>query len=304
MEIVQGHQNLVPGRWTSGAVTLGVFDGVHRGHQVVISRALELSRELSEPAVVITFGQHPRETLTNAGPRLIVPLSYRLLQFEQLGVERCLVLAFDRALAALPPEQFVEQVLIERIGAHSVVLGYDCRFGKSGAGSADYLEENRERFGLNVEKVGPVTVDGHGVSSTIIREAIQAGAMGFAAELLGHPVTLHGLIEQGDQRGRTIGFPTANIDPAGFLVPQRGVYLAHAILQDMPYDALVNIGTRPTFESSQKVVVEAHLKGLVEEVYGLPLTLHLIRKIRDEKQFENAEQLAAQIRQDLHQLEC
>lgn len=302
MDTVVGHPNLPPCSWSGGAVTVGVFDGVHRGHREVLRRTLERSDELGAPAVVVTFDRHPLQTLTGKPPELIVPLAYRLELLARLGVPRCLVLEFDHQLAMLPAERFVQEILIGRIGARAAVLGYDCRFGRGGEGDGAYIAVHRERLGIDGETVGPVDVNGAQVSSSMIREAIRRGELDRAAALLGHPVTLHGPIVRGAARGRTLGFPTANIDPAGFLLPPHGVYLARGTLGAHTYDALVNIGTRPTFETAPLVLVEAHLRGLDREAYDEPLTLQLVRRLRDVMRFDGPEELAAQIRRDLRAL--
>lgn len=295
MEVIEGHRQLPVGQWRCGAVTLGVFDGVHVGHQAVLRRTRERAGDL--PAAAVTFDRHPRSVVGDGAPAQIAPLSARLEAIAACGIDRCLVLRFDAQLAATPPADFAREVLIERVGAARAVLGYDCRFGRGGEGDAAWLAASGL---LPCETAPPLDVDGVAVSSTRVREAIRAGDLDRLRALLGRPLTLGGAIIRGDGRGRQLGFPTANVDHAGYLLPPTGVYAGRAWIPGHGdrWRAIANLGTRPTFDDSERVWLEVHLLDHSADLYGQQLRVSLEFKLRDEQRFDSAEALLAQIRED------
>jgi riboflavin kinase / FMN adenylyltransferase len=265
-------------------IAIGTFDGVHRGHQAVIKGA----------DTVLTFDPHPLEVIhPSALPKLIMPFGVKRDVIEGLGVRELVVIPFDREFAALSAEDFIERVLVERLGAESVAVGENFRFGAKAKGDPAMLAA-REEFETRV--VPLVEVDGETVSSTRIRALVAAGDMEGARHCLGAPFMVEGTVVQGDQRGRELGFPTANIVPDDHLViPGHGVFAAFA--DGVP--AAVNVGVRPTFESGRGVLIETYLIDRSEDLYGRTLRVAFVERLRGEKRFPSVEELIAQMRIDV-----
>jgi riboflavin kinase / FMN adenylyltransferase len=265
-------------------VAIGTFDGVHRGHQAVIEGA----------DTVLTFDPHPLEILHPAAlPKLIMPFGVKRDVIEGLGVGELVVIPFDREFAQLGAQGFVEKVLIERLGAERVSVGENFRFGARAQGDPGMLA-SRPEFETRV--VPLVEVDGETVSSTRIRALIAAGEMEAAQRCLGAPFMVEGAVVEGDQRGRELGFPTANIVPDDRLaIPGHGVYAAFA--NGVP--AAVNVGVRPTFETGRGVLIETYLIDREEDLYGTDLRVAFVARLRGEKRFAGVEELIAQMRVDV-----
>lgn len=268
----------------SRQVAIGTFDGVHRGHQAVIEGA----------DTVLTFDPHPLEVIhPSALPKLIMPFGVKRDVIEGLGVRELVVIPFDREFAALSAEEFIERVLIERLGAEGVAVGENFRFGAKAKGDPAMLAA-REEFETRV--VPLVEVDGETVSSTRIRALVAAGDMEGARHCLGAPFMVEGTVVEGDQRGRELGFPTANIVPDdSLLIPGHGVFAAFA--DGVP--AAVNVGVRPTFESGRGVLIETYLIDRSEDLYGRTLRVAFVERLRGEKRFPSVEELIAQMRIDV-----
>ena len=265
-------------------VAIGTFDGVHRGHQAVIKGA----------DTVLTFDPHPLEVIhPSALPKLIMPFGVKRDVIEGLGVRELVVVPFDREFAALSAEDFIGQVLIERLGAESVAVGENFRFGAKAKGDPAMLAA-REEFETRI--VPLVEVDGETVSSTRIRALVAAGDMEGARHCLGAPFMVEGTVVEGDQRGRELGFPTANIVPDDRLViPGHGVFAAFA--DGVP--AAVNVGVRPTFESGRGVLIETYLIDRAEDLYGRTLRVAFVERLRGEKRFPGVEDLISQMKIDV-----
>jgi riboflavin kinase/FMN adenylyltransferase len=265
-------------------VAIGTFDGVHLGHQAVIDGA----------DTVLTFEPHPLEVLHPAAlPKLITPFAVKRDVIDGLGIEELVVIPFDREFAALPAERFVEDVLIERLGAERVSVGENFRFGARAGGDPAMLAA-RSEFETTV--VPLVEVDGETVSSTRIRALIAAGDMAGARRCLGTPFMVEGEVVKGDQRGRELGFPTANIVPDDRLaIPGHGVFAAFA--NGVP--AAVNVGVRPTFETGRGLLIETYLIDREEDLYGKVLRVAFVERLRGEKRFPSAADLVAQMRRDV-----
>jgi riboflavin kinase / FMN adenylyltransferase len=265
-------------------VAIGTFDGVHRGHQAVIDDA----------DTVLTFDPHPLEILHPAAlPKLIMPFEVKRDVIEGLGVRELVVIPFDREFAKLSAEEFVERVLIERLGAERVSVGENFRFGAKAQGDPAMLA-SRSEFETRI--VPLVEVDGETVSSTRIRALIAAGDMEGARHCLGAPFMVEGEVVGGDQRGRELGFPTANLVPDDRLaIPGHGVYAAFA--NGVP--AAVNVGVRPTFETGRGVLIEAYLIDHEQDLYGANLRVAFVTRLRGEKRFAGVEELIAQMRIDV-----
>ena len=288
----------VPAAWKGGAVALGNFDGVHRGHQALIARAAEQARALGAPLVVLTFEPHPRRFFVpDTGPfRLTLPpAKARLL--AGYGVQAVLAQRFDQDFAALAAEAFVDDVLRTGLGARHVVCGYDFTFGARRGGNVERLRSLGEARGLGVTVLDPVMREGEIYSSTRIREALRAGMAVEAAELLGHAWEIEGVVEQGDQRGRTIGFPTANVALGEHLRPRFGVYAVRALIDGTWRNGVANLGKRPTVGKLQENF-EVHLFDFAGDLYGRTLRVQLVDFIRPEMKFAGLDQLKAQIAAD------
>ena len=288
----------MPASWKGGAVALGNFDGVHRGHQALIERTSAEAKVLNAPVVALTFEPHPRRFFVpDTGPfRLTLPPA-RLRLLGQYGVQAVLAQRFDEAFAALSPDAFIEDVLLKGLGARHVVCGYDFTFGARRGGNVERLRERGQERDFGVTVLDPVMREGEIYSSTRIREALRAGWITEAAELLGHPWEIEGAVELGDQRGRTIGFPTANVALGEHLRPRFGVYAVRALVDGKWLNAVANLGRRPTFGKLQENF-EVHLFEFSGDLYGKTLRVELVDFIRSEMKFSGLDQLKAQIAAD------
>jgi len=265
-------------------VAIGTFDGVHKGHQAVIEGA----------DTVLTFDPHPLEILHPAAlPKLIMPFAVKRDVIEGLGVRELVVIPFDEEFAKVSAKGFIDEVLVEKLGAEHVSVGENFRFGAKAKGDPEMLAA-REEFETRI--VPLVEVDGEAVSSTRIRALVAAGDMEHARHCLGAPFMVEGTVVTGDQRGRELGFPTANIVPDDRLaIPGHGVYAAFA--NGVP--AAVNVGVRPTFESGRGVLIETYLIDRTEDLYGTEMRVAFVERLRGEKRFAGVEDLIAQMRIDV-----
>lgn len=299
MRIVQGLPSLPPDARPS-AVALGVFDGVHLGHRAILGTAVTRARAAGLEALACTFDRHPMEILRpERAPRPITTPEERLALIGETGIEAVVVLPFTRELAGMEPEAFVKDVLLGRLRAREVVVGNDHRFGQGARGDARLLESLSGRLGFQAHVVAPLTVDGVTVSSSEIRAALQRGDVTAAARFLGRPYAIGGVVTSGAGRGRTLGFPTANVEPDRPLLLARGVYRGRMLLdarESQP--AVVNVGVRPTFDETT-LFVEAHLLDFTGDLYGRTVRLEFLERIRDEMRFPSVEHLKAQIARDI-----
>jgi riboflavin kinase/FMN adenylyltransferase len=302
MRILRHFEN-VPDGARGGVVLLGNFDGVHRGHQAVIGAAAEEAGRLGAPLVVVTFEPHPRRFFRpDDPPFLLTSFRSKLLQLGALGVDVLLVLRFDRAMSEMTAEDFVSKVLIGGLAPRQITIGYDFHFGHQRRGNPAMLKQLAEPAGIAVKVVEPVaTADGEVYSSTRIREYLAGGKPGHAAALLGRPFEIEGRVERGDRRGRTIGFPTANLSLGSYLRPAYGVYAVRAGLGDGEatewIDGVANLGVRPTVDG-RKLLFEIHLFDFDRDIYGQHLRVALIEYIRPERRFDSLDALRAQIAED------
>ncbi len=304
MRVERGLQGLSPAAFRRPAVSIGVFDGVHRGHRHVLESLVAFADRLGGEAVVVTFDTHPRAVLAGAPPKPICSLAHRLLLLSRLGVDATVVLPFDAETRDTPYERFVTDVLVERLGIAGLLLGYNTNFGKDGLGTAETVLPLAKRHGFEVASAPPITVHGKPISATRIRAAIEAGDLAAAEDLLGRPVSLLGRVVRGDGRGRSLGFPTANLDLEGELLPPPGVYQVVASLRGGRWAAVANVGVRPTFPAADpgRPLLEVHVPGIDFDFYGESLEVELVRRIRDERRFPSREALIEQIRRDVASL--
>ena len=300
------HTSQVPAEARGAVAVVGNFDGVHRGHQAVITQAGSIAARLGRPRALITFEPHPRSFFFPERPPFrLTPLRIKAHCIEALGVENLFVLHFDRKLASLSPEEFVSEVLVEGIGAAHVVVGYNFVFGKGRAGSSATLAGLARKYGFGFTEILPVMGDGsEPFSSTRIREHLTQGRPADAARLLGRCWEIEGRVVAGDARGRDLGIPTANIDFEDFLRPAHGIYAVRAGIDHGAdtrwHDAVASFGTRPAVGGGAEVF-EVHLLDFTGDLYGRHLRVALVEYLRPERDFDGLEALTRQMVADCEQ---
>ena len=292
-----------PGGWGRAVVTIGVFDGVHRGHQQIIGHTVKRARELGVQAVVVTFDPHPAEVVRpGSHPAVLTEPPRKAELVEQLGVDVLCVIPFTLEFSRLPAEAFVHDVLVEHLHATQVVVGENFRFGHRAAGDVELMRRLGRTFGFGVEGAPLVTEDGTVFSSTYIRACVDAGDVVAAARALGRPHRVEGVVVRGDGRGRDLGYPTANLLASGHAaVPADGVYAAWLVghrSERLP--AAVSIGTNPTFSGRERRV-EAYVLDFDGDLYGERLALDFAARLREMRTYQGIEPLVAQIAEDVEQ---
>lgn len=288
-------------------LTVGNFDGLHVGHQRIMSTVVERAHDLRGTAAVYTFEPHPRRVLRpELAPRLLTTLEQKIELFERSGVDVAIVEPFDHEFASLPAERFVREVIHARIEPVEVYVGYDFRYGRDREGSMRTLTELGPHLGFAVTIIPEVRIGDRDVNSTRIRELLEAGEVADASILLGRPYTVRGRVVEGDRRGRTIGFPTLNLAPDNEILPAMGVYAGHVRFldegrppRDARFAAVTNVGRRPTFKPDDPVLAEAHLLEFDEEAYGRRIELTFEHRLRGERRFPGVDALREQIAADL-----
>ncbi len=296
-------------------VTLGVFDGVHMGHQALIARAVAVARRQQVPAVAYTFDPHPAELLAKKGaPPSLMSVAERVRLLHQYGVEWVVTEPFDARFARLSADEWVEQYLVKQLHPRHVVVGFNFSYGQGRHGRRAHLEEAGRQWGYTVDVLGPVRLGEEAVSSSLIRAYLSEGALERASAMLGRPFSMVGEVVRGEGRGRRLGFPTANLRPDQRLLPKAGVYATRVAFVEPPtgcadpsvlsggFDAVTNVGTRPTFDG-RSATVETHVLSLVEgpDLYGARLRLTFVSRLRDERRFDGLGALRAQIQVDAGQ---
>lgn len=298
--------NALPTDLGPSVVTIGKFNGVHIGHQAMIRKARELGQSAGIPSVVVTFDRHPAALFAPENvPADITGLERRIDLCGEVGADALLVLTFDDALAALSPEEFVKQVLVSRLHAREVVVGEDFRFGHAAAGSVDTLTALGRIHGFGVSVVHDVTPDGvRRVSSSWVRQLLEAGDVSTAETLLGRRHAMRGQVVHGDARGRLLGYPTANLsEEATGLMPADGTYAGWLIDQDgTRYPVAISIGTNPTFEGVRKRRLEAHVIGASLDLYDHWVVIEFVKHMRGMYKFDNVDDLIAQMDDDVVQI--
>ena len=300
MQVVMGLEELRE-RLCRPVITIGNFDGVHLGHQALFAKAVERAVALEGTSLAVTFEPHPIRVLRPAvNLPLITPLEQKLELMAQHGLDVTLCLRFDQDFARLSADAFVDKLLVSRLGAAEVVVGYDFAFGNKGLGDLDLLRSKGEQLGFKVHVVGPVIIDGRPVSSTRVRQEVADGNMEAARHLLGRHYQVAGQVVAGHGRGgRLLGFPTANLRVSDELLPGPGVYAVLVELQGGRFlKGANNIGNNPTFDDGA-LSVETHLLDFDGDLYGQDIRLHFVERLRGEKRFESADELKSQIGKDI-----
>lgn len=279
-------------------VTIGNFDGVHMGHRALIQRTCQKALHTNLPCTVLTFWPHPLRVLAGKhAPPLLTSRARRRLLLERMGVQVCLELPFDRPLAALTPEEFVQQTLVP-LRTRQLVVGYDFTLGKGRAGTAEVLAALGRTHGFEVEQLAPVILQDAVVSSTRIRDLIRQGEVWEAHNLLGRFHSIDGTVMHGHGRGEGLGFPTANLPASDVLLPRLGVYATWVNVQGIPHAAVTNVGFNPTFDGDN-ISVESFLLDTTVDLYGQDIKVSFVLRLRDEIRFPNAEALCARIHHDV-----
>lgn len=280
-------------------VTLGNFDGVHLGHREIFRQVVGRARQHGGTATVVTFEPHPLRLLApaKAPPRINTP-EEKIRLIRASCIDLLVILPFTPELAALPATDFVDRILVDRLGVRELVVGYDYAFGRNREGNAAFLARAAERHGFSLQVLAPLSAGTEVYSSTRIRQTIQAGRVSDVVGVLGRHFTLDGRVVSGAGRGRKLGFPTANLATAKELLPLAGVYAVRVRLGRRMYDAVANLGRRPTF-AGEEPTLEIHLLDFAGDLYGARLRLYFVERLRDERRFASAPELQSAIRDDI-----
>lgn len=285
----------------NAVVTSGTFDGVHLGHQKILKRLKEVADQNGGESVVITFYPHPRSVIASEAQtvKLLSTLEEKIALLEQNGVNHLLIIPFTREFSELTSEEFIQKILIDSIGTKKLVIGYDHRFGRNREGGFEYLEKNAGKYGFKIEEISRQDIENVGVSSSKIRKALSEGDVRTAEHFLGRKYAISGLVVKGKQLGRTIGFPTANVQVREIakLIPADGVYAVKVIYNEQSFGGMLNIGNRPTVDGTFQTI-EVNIFDFNQDIYGENLTIEFVQKVRNEQKFNGLEALKEQINRD------
>lgn len=297
MKIFHGTENANIQRPT--VLTLGVFDGLHLGHQRIMKTVVDRANVVDAVPTAITFDPHPRAVLhPESAPPLLQTLDQRLANLEVLGIDQAIVIPFSRQFASLPAEEFLEAIVHDRLQAKEVYLGKGFAFGKSRGGNIELLRTMASELGFVADEVAEVQLRGQRVSSSKIRDLLAEGRVNLARRMLGRPYGVEGVIIRGNRRGHTIGFPTANLKPHNRVIPKYGVYATATLVDGSWRRSITNIGVRPTFETEAEPSIETYIFDLDQDLYGDVLRVRFLHRIRDERKFDGIGELKAQIQKD------
>jgi riboflavin kinase/FMN adenylyltransferase len=302
MRLFHGIENARIARPT--VLTLGVFDGLHLGHQLVMRTVLERARAIHAVPTVITFDPHPRAVLhPESAPPLLQTFDQKIEAFGVLGIEQVIVIRFNQAFAGIEAEDFLRDVVGERLQAREVYLGRGFAFGRGRKGNIDLLKEVSERLGFHAAEVPEVRLRGQRISSSTIRKLLAEGRVNLARRMLGRPYGVEGRVVHGEARGRSIGFPTANLRPQNRVIPRNGVYVTATLIEGAWRRSVTNIGTRPTFESDADASVETYVMDWTGDLYGDVVRVRFLHRLRDEMKFASVDELKRQINLDRQRAE-
>ncbi len=288
----------LPQRFTNSILTLGNFDGLHRGHQELIRMVIGRAKETGGVSMVVTFRPHPLKILCpEKCPPLISIYEEKIRLFEELGIDVLVKIPFTLAFAQMAPDAFVREVLCGMLGAREIFVGANYRFGRERMGTVKTLQDLGRECGFVVREIEQISLGGEVISSTKIRQLLKNGEVEHASRLLGRHYVITGVVVRGDGRGRMLGFPTANIAPKHEIIPAYGVYAVRVFVRERFYPSIANIGVRPTF-GKEALSIEVYLFDFDEDLYGEEISVYFLEKIRDEKKFSCIEDLVGQIRRD------
>ncbi|WP_242918251.1 bifunctional riboflavin kinase/FAD synthetase [Pontibacter liquoris] len=288
-------------RLAHAVVTSGTFDGLHIGHRKILRRVIERARQTNGQSVVITFWPHPRLVLfpDDNDLKLLSTIEERIAQLREFGIDYLLIIPFTKEFSRTSSRSFITDILVKAINTKVLIIGYDHRFGKNREGSFENLKAKSQQYGFEVEEIPRQDIDDVAVSSTKIRKAIESGDMETATRYLGRPYTLTATVVKGNQLGRTIGYPTANLQvpEAHKLIPAQGVYAVWVMLADDCFVGMMNIGMRPTVNGKQ-LTLEVHILDFDRDIYDRQLTVAFVKQLRKEQKFDGLEELKAQLAKD------
>ena len=297
MKIYHGTENANIQRPT--VLTLGVFDGLHLGHQRIMQTVAERAKAVGAQATAITFDPHPRAVLhPESAPPLLQTLDQRLANFEVLGIEQAIVIPFDKEFASNPAEEFLRSVVHERLQAKEVYLGKGFAFGKGRGGNIELLRKLSAELGFVADEVPEIVLRGQRISSSAIRKLLSEGRVNLARRMLGRPYGIEGVIVRGNRRGHTIGFPTANLHPHNRVIPKFGVYATATLVEGTWRRSITNVGVRPTFGQDLEPSIESYIFDFDGDLYGDVLRVRFLHRIRDERKFNGIDELKTQISRD------
>jgi len=280
-------------------LTLGVFDGLHLGHQKIMQTVVERARATSSSATVITFDPHPRAVLhPETAPPLLQTLDQKLEGMEQLGIDQVIILEFNRQLASYSAEDFLTEVVYKNLQPREVYIGKGFAFGRSREGNIDTLIKLGQRLGFRAEEVPEVKLRKHRVSSTMIRRLLRAGRVNLARRMLGRPYGVEGTVLEGRKIGKRLSYPTANLLIKNSVIPANGVYVTLTMIDNIWHRSVTNIGTRPTFGDEQQTWIETHVIDFDREIYGQQIRVQFLHRLRGEKRFPDSAALQEQIGRD------
>jgi riboflavin kinase/FMN adenylyltransferase len=289
-------------RNVNSVITVGTFDGIHLAHQNVISEVAKHAHSRQGKGVIVTFEPHPQEVIRNRSDavRLLTTLDERIELFQVSAIDLVVVLEFTDEFAKLTAAEFLKNIIVDKIGLSEIVVGYDHAFGRDRAGNLRLIREIGSQYGFEVTLVPPYSLNGTVVSSTKIRRALSEGSVDFAGNMLGRPYLLTGRVVHGDGRGKILGFPTANIEPASMkkLVPKNGVYFVSLSVLGKEYYGMCNIGTRPTFRTDHQLAIEVHIFDVTMDLYEQVVELRFHKRIRDENKFASIGKMKDQLGED------
>jgi len=298
MKLFHGTDNAEINRPT--VLTLGVFDGLHLGHQLIVRAVVERARATNAVPTVITFDPHPRAVLHPvSAPPLLQTFDQKLEAFGVLGIEQAIVIRFDAEFAQIRAEEFLREVVRERLQAKEVYLGRGFAFGRNREGNIELLKAVSEQLGFHADEVAEVRLRGQRISSSRIRELLAEGRVNLARRMLGRPYGVEGRVVRGDERGRTLGFPTANVQPHNRVIPRHGVYVTATLIEGTWRRSVTNVGTRPTFESDAGPSVETYVMNWQGDLYGDVVRVRFLHRLRAERKFASVVQLKTQIERDV-----
>ena len=299
MDVIHFPDDARPAHWKQPVLALGNFDGLHRGHRKILDRLQRVAGERRATSVVMTFDPHPpRVVRPDKAPPLLMTKAQKLEGLAQAGVDGAAIVRFTHELSQWEPETFVRTVLVDWLRVSEVWVGANFLFGHDRSGNFSLLRTLGARYGFKAEKIDPVRYKDFVVSSTRVRRLVTEARVDEAAALLGHPYVVEGVVVRGAQRGRSIGFPTANLCSENELMPPHGVYATNAIIDGIVMPSVTNIGTRPTVDSSGKTSVETHIFDLERDLYGATMRLAFVQRLRDERAFDSLDLLKSQIAAD------
>ena len=297
MKIFHGTENANIARPT--VLTLGVFDGLHLGHQRIMTKVVDRAKAVGAVSTAITFDPHPRAVLhPESAPPLLQTLDQRLANLAVLGVDQTIVIRFDRDFASQSAEHFLHDIIHDRLHAKEVYLGKGFAFGSARGGNIELLRKMSSELGFVADEVDEVQIRGQRISSSKIRELLANGHVGLARRMLGRPYGVEGVVIRGDRRGHTIGFPTANLHPHNRVIPKFGVYATATLIDGKWRRSITNIGVRPTFGVESEPSIESYIFDFDRDLYGDVLRVRFLYRIRDERKFGGIDELKAQIERD------